>query len=127
MTGRLHPVLTVIFASLILIFTGGPVLLSLYGSLVPDRVMLDDSKSIFTECVSLETYRYVFTGELPSSYKHARLCKRCSLCVRQQRQDALSKLRLQAACGTGIDLPRPKILACPDNGGPAKMIRFPDV
>jgi ABC-type glycerol-3-phosphate transport system permease component len=69
MTGRLHPVLTFIFAALILVFTGGPVLLSLYGSLVPDRIMLDDSKSILTEGVSLETYRYVFTGELPASYK----------------------------------------------------------
>ena len=69
MTGRLHPVLTFIFAGLILLFTGGPVLLSLYGSLVPDRILLDDSKSILTEGVTLETYRYVFTGELPASYK----------------------------------------------------------
>lgn len=69
MTGRLHPVLTFIFASLILVFTGGPVLLSLYGSLVPDRILLDDTKSVFTEGVTVETYRYVFTGELPASYK----------------------------------------------------------
>ena len=42
MTGRLNPLLTFIFAALILVFTGGPVLLSLYGSLVPDRIMLDE-------------------------------------------------------------------------------------
>ena len=43
-------------------------LLSLYGSLVPDRILLDSSKSIFTEGPNFETYRYVFTGELPKSY-----------------------------------------------------------
>ena len=69
MVGRLHPILTFTFAALILLFTGGPVLLSLYGSLVPDRVLLSDEKSIFTEGPSLETYRYVFTGQLPDSYK----------------------------------------------------------
>ena len=65
MAGRLHPVLTFIFAALILIFTGGPVLLSLYGSLVPDRILLSPDQSILTAGPSFETYRYVFTGELP--------------------------------------------------------------
>jgi ABC-type glycerol-3-phosphate transport system permease component len=69
MAGRLHPILTFTFAALILLFTGGPVLLSLYGSLVPDRVLLSDEKSILTEGPSFETYRYVFTGQLPDSYK----------------------------------------------------------
>ena len=69
MAGRLHPLATVAFAALILLFTGGPVLLSLYGSLVPDRVLLSPDKSIFTEGPNLETYRYVFTGQLPDSYK----------------------------------------------------------
>lgn len=68
MTGRLHPVLTFIFAAAIILFTGGPVLLSLYGSLVPDRILLDSSKNIFTEGPNFETYRYIFTGELPKSY-----------------------------------------------------------
>jgi ABC-type glycerol-3-phosphate transport system permease component len=68
MTGRLHPILTFTFAALILLFTGGPVLLSLYGSLVPDRVLLSPEKSILTEGPSFETYRYVFTGQLPDSY-----------------------------------------------------------
>ena len=69
MVGRLHPIATFAFAALILLFTGGPVLLSLYGSVVPDRVLLSPDKSIFTEGPNLETYRYVFTGQLPDSYK----------------------------------------------------------
>lgn len=69
MAGRLHPILTVAFAALILLFTGGPVLLSLYGSLVPDRVLLSPDKSILTEGPNFETYRYVFTGQLPDSYQ----------------------------------------------------------
>lgn len=71
MVGRLHPILTFTLAALILLFTGGPVLLSLYGSLVPDRVLLSPDKSILTEGPSLETYRYVFTGQLPESYQQA--------------------------------------------------------
>ena len=69
MAGRLHPLATFAFAALILLFTGGPVLLSLYGSLVPDRVLLSPDKSILTEGPNFETYRYVFTGQLPDSYK----------------------------------------------------------
>jgi ABC-type glycerol-3-phosphate transport system permease component len=68
MAGRLHPALTFVFAALILIFTGGPVLLSLYGSLVPDRILLSPDRSLFTEGPNFETYRYVFTGALPESY-----------------------------------------------------------
>jgi ABC-type glycerol-3-phosphate transport system permease component len=68
MSGRLHPIATFTFAALILLFTGGPVLLSLYGSLVPDRVLLSPDKSILTEGPNFETYRYVFTGQLPDSY-----------------------------------------------------------
>lgn len=68
MIGRQHPVLTLFVAALILLFTGGPVLLSLYGSLVPDRVLLSADKNILTEGLNFETYRYVFTGQLPDSY-----------------------------------------------------------
>jgi multiple sugar transport system permease protein len=69
MRGRLNPILTFIFASLILVFTGGPVLLSFYGSVVPDRILLSPDKNLFTEGPNFETYRYVFTGELPASYQ----------------------------------------------------------
>jgi multiple sugar transport system permease protein len=68
MPGRLHPALTLLFATLILLFTGGPVLLSLYGSLTPDRVLLDPAKSLLTEGPNFESYRYILTGQLPDSY-----------------------------------------------------------
>jgi len=68
MTSRHNPVLTFIFAAIILLFTGGPVLLSLIGSLVPDRILLDPDKGIFSQGLNFETYRYVFTGQLPASY-----------------------------------------------------------
>jgi multiple sugar transport system permease protein len=69
MQGRLHPLLTFFFAALILAFAGGPVLLSLYGSLVPDRVLLTEGKSLLTEGPNFESYRYIFTGQLPDSYQ----------------------------------------------------------
>jgi multiple sugar transport system permease protein len=68
MQGRLNPFLTFFFAALILIFTGGPVILSAVGSVVPDRILLDSSKGLFSEGLNFETYRYVFTGQLPDSY-----------------------------------------------------------
>jgi len=68
MAGRLHPLATFIFAGLILLFSGGPVLLSLYGSLVPDRVLLSPDQSLWTQGPSFESYRYIFTGQLPDSY-----------------------------------------------------------
>ncbi|WP_442580624.1 carbohydrate ABC transporter permease [Mesorhizobium sp. ASY16-5R] len=68
MQGRLNPFATFLFASLILLFTGGPVILSLIGSVVPDRVLLDSSKPLFGEGLNFDTYRYVFTGQLPDSY-----------------------------------------------------------
>jgi multiple sugar transport system permease protein len=68
MHGRANPFLTFLFAALILLFTGGPVILSLIGSVVPDRILLDSSKGLFSEGLNFETYRYVFTGQLPESY-----------------------------------------------------------
>lgn len=68
MPGHFHPVLTFIFAGLILLFAGGPVLLSLYGSVVPDTVLLSPDKSLLTEGPNFDTYRYVFTGQLPDAY-----------------------------------------------------------
>jgi len=59
---------TYLVAGLILLFTGGPVLLALYGSVVPDRILLDPDVSVFDTGPSLESYRYIFTGELPASY-----------------------------------------------------------
>jgi ABC-type glycerol-3-phosphate transport system permease component len=68
MQGRLNPFLTFLFAALILLFTGGPVILSAVGSVVPDRILLDSSKGLFSEGLDFDTYRYVFTGQLPDAY-----------------------------------------------------------
>jgi N-acetylglucosamine transport system permease protein len=65
---RHNPVATFIFALLILMFTGGPVLLSLIGSLVPDRVLLDSKIGLFDQGINFQNYRYVFTGQLPDAY-----------------------------------------------------------
>jgi ABC-type glycerol-3-phosphate transport system permease component len=64
----LRPALTFVFAALILILAGGPVILSFIGSVVPDRVLLDPTKGLFSEGLNFDTYRYIFTGQLPSSY-----------------------------------------------------------
>ncbi|WP_035831437.1 carbohydrate ABC transporter permease [Kaistia adipata] len=58
-------------AMLILLFTGGPVLMSLTGSLVPDRVLFDENKGLLDEGIRFDNYRYIFTGELPDSYQQA--------------------------------------------------------
>jgi ABC-type glycerol-3-phosphate transport system permease component len=64
---RRNPILTALGAFLILLFTGGPILLALIGSVVPDRVMFDPDRGLFDE-VTLENYRFIFTGELPPAY-----------------------------------------------------------
>lgn len=68
MTGRVKGLTTFLFAALILLFAGGPVLLSLYGSLVPDRLLLSPGQGLFTEGPNFEGYRYIFTGRLPDSF-----------------------------------------------------------
>jgi ABC-type glycerol-3-phosphate transport system permease component len=68
MPAGLRSLRTFLFAALILLFSGGPAALSLYGSVVPDRILLDPDRSILSEGPSLESYRYVFFGELPPSY-----------------------------------------------------------
>jgi len=62
-----NPILTALAAFLILLFTGGPILLAFVGSIVPDRVMFDPNRGLFDE-VTLENYRFIFTGELPPAY-----------------------------------------------------------
>jgi ABC-type glycerol-3-phosphate transport system permease component len=62
-----NPLLTTLGAFLILIFTGGPVLLAFAGSVIPDRVMFSRDRGLFDE-VTLENYRFIFTGELPPAY-----------------------------------------------------------
>ena len=64
---RRNPFLTALGALVILLFTGGPVLLAFVGSIVPDRVMFASDNGLFDE-VTLENYMFIFTGELPPAY-----------------------------------------------------------
>ena len=64
---RPNPILTALGAFVILLFTGGPVLLAFVGSVVPDRVMFASDRGLFDE-VTLENYRFIFTGEVPPAY-----------------------------------------------------------
>ena len=76
MPGGRNPVLTFLFAALILLFTGGPVALSLYGSLVPDRILLDpEPERIFGRAESGELPLCVFrraAGVLPAGERQPR-------------------------------------------------------
>jgi ABC-type glycerol-3-phosphate transport system permease component len=64
---RRNPILTAIGALLVLLFIGGPVVLAFVGSIIPDRVMFASDRGLFDE-VTLENYRYIFTGEIPPAY-----------------------------------------------------------
>ena len=55
-------------ALLLFAFAAGPVFLAAIGSVVPDRVLFDSSRSIFSGGASLDNYRYIFTGRLPAAY-----------------------------------------------------------
>jgi multiple sugar transport system permease protein len=68
MRRSINPFLTFLFAALIVLFAGGPAILSAVGSVLPDRVMMDPNRALFHEGLNFETYRYVFTGQLPDSY-----------------------------------------------------------
>ena len=64
---RPNPILTALGALVILLFTGGPVLLAFIGSIVPDRVMFASDRHLFDE-ITLENYSYIFTGKVPAGY-----------------------------------------------------------
>ena len=62
-----HSFLTAIGVFFILLFTAGPIVLAFLGSIIPDRVMFASDRGLFDE-VTLENYRFIFTGELPPAY-----------------------------------------------------------
>jgi multiple sugar transport system permease protein len=51
-----------------LAFAAGPVLLAFVGSVIPDRVLFDRARGLLDEGIVLDSYRYIFTGELPRGY-----------------------------------------------------------
>jgi multiple sugar transport system permease protein len=61
-------ILTLLGAGLVLLFTAGPIALAFLGSVIPDRVMFASDRGLFDE-VTLENYRFIFTGELPPAYQ----------------------------------------------------------
>jgi N-acetylglucosamine transport system permease protein len=63
-----HSFLTAIGVFFILLFTAGPIVLAFLGSIIPDRVMFASDRALFDE-VTLENYRFIFTGELPPAYQ----------------------------------------------------------
>src|SRR3954463_9080478 len=63
-------ILTAIGAFLVLLFTAGPIVLAIAGSVIPDRVMFASNRGLFDE-VTLENYRFIFTGELPPAYQQS--------------------------------------------------------
>jgi ABC-type glycerol-3-phosphate transport system permease component len=67
---RGRPLLTIVGAFLILLFTAGPILLAFMGSVIPDRVMFAADRGLLDE-VTLENYRFIFTGELPPAYQQS--------------------------------------------------------
>ena len=64
---RRSPILTAIGALVVLLFTGGPIVLAFLGSVIPDRVMFASDRGLFDE-VTLENYSYIFTGQIPPAY-----------------------------------------------------------
>jgi ABC-type glycerol-3-phosphate transport system permease component len=70
MPGKARPLLNALGAFVILLFTGGPILLAFAGSVIPDRVMFSPDRGLFDE-LTLENYRYIFTGELPPAYRQS--------------------------------------------------------
>jgi ABC-type glycerol-3-phosphate transport system permease component len=63
----LRRALTAFGALLLLLFVAGPVILAVAGSVIPDRVLFASDRGLFDE-VTLENYRFVFTGEVPPAY-----------------------------------------------------------
>ncbi len=58
------------FAALVVfLFSAGPVVLSLLGSVIPDRALFSFPPDWFSSGLTFDNYRYIFTGEIPSSYE----------------------------------------------------------
>lgn len=59
----------VIAALVVFLFSAGPVLLSFIGSIVPDQAIFSYPPDWLGFGVTLDNYRYILTGELPSVYQ----------------------------------------------------------
>lgn len=61
--------LVMVAAFLVFAFSAGPVALSFVASIVPDQAIFSYPPDWFAHGVTLDNYRYIFTGELPSVYR----------------------------------------------------------
>src|SRR5215831_10536865 len=52
----------------ILVLSAGPAFLSLAGSLIPDKALFDPSRGLLDEGLTLDQYRYIFTGKVPAAH-----------------------------------------------------------
>ncbi len=113
-------------AALVLLFTGGPIFLALYGSIVPDRILLDPDVSILDVGPNLESYRYIFTGELPATYSEGRANRRMiSDAARQVPGSLWNSIRIAlAAMVLNIVLGAPAAFMFARYTFPAKRLSF---
>ena len=65
----LNRILLYLAALLVFVFSAGPVLLSLLGSILPDQAIFSFPPAWFKLGTTFDNYRYIFTGEVPSSYE----------------------------------------------------------
>ncbi len=58
-----------IFAVLLFLFSAGPVLLTLVGGIIPEKVLLSVPPRLFSMKPTLSYYKYIFTGKVPEAYE----------------------------------------------------------
>jgi ABC-type glycerol-3-phosphate transport system permease component len=57
------------FAVLLFFFSAGPVLLTLIGGIVPEKVLLTKPLRLYTARPTISYYRYIFTGKIPEAFE----------------------------------------------------------
>lgn len=67
--GAVGRILLYLAAMTVFLFSAGPVVLSLLGSIIPDRALFSFPPDWFSSGLTLDNFRYIFTGEIPSSYE----------------------------------------------------------
>jgi ABC-type glycerol-3-phosphate transport system permease component len=117
--------LTAVGALLVLIFTAGPVVLALAGSVIPDRIMFAADRGLFDE-VTLENYRYIFIGEVPPAYlKSGANRTMISDAARQAPRSLLNSVQIAfAALVVNIVLGAPAAFAYARYVFPGKRLTF---
>jgi len=58
-----------VFAVLLFLFCAGPVLLTLVGGIIPEKVLLSVPPRLFSMKPTLSYYEYIFTGKVPEAYE----------------------------------------------------------